>query len=1138
MRQVPAPWLRLFMASTVVLTLAVTSGLVPAEGASGRVARTAQSPSCGADLLGVAQGFNIFVHANYGATGTDVKGRAAAGGNVSINSYAVGVDLPASAGRADLIAGGNLSVGSGGAQAPNGSVTYDGTLQGSITTPNGQLTKAPPPFQFDDEFAALQARSLSLAALPANGTAGGPAYAFDLTGTNTGTNVFTISAADLQAAQVIRIKVPTGSSTLVNVAGDAYTSASYPTAAIQFWNGSGYVQLPDNPSPSLEALRTSLLWNFPTATSVQIGPNMAWEGTVLAPRAAVVFPGSTPLNGTLIAASLESSAGSARNHPYTGCVPVAPPAPTVQAVDDQYSVAQGSVLRVTAPGVLVNDVYPVGSTPAAAVVAKPGHGSLSLATDGSFTYTPANGFAGTDTFTYKLTAGGVTSGTATVTITVEKGPPKLLTVVARTCPTYKDVTANLARNNIQESLKDLGADTAYQSGQPINPDIEKTNQPNCTPIVGWQFTLGTGYLSRAVSGPWGSLSIVTDPYSTSLVTQESVPLLNDQGVPTGRDLSGAVTVALTDDQAAQAANPSSLWIQGGTPEDPILNALHPGEYGFAALRCAVDNLNGDNVEWIGYPAGATHMFCYAYYVKPPPTSGTIVVRKVVSDPAGATQSFPFTGNISFNPDNSFSLDVSKGQPASITFYRAETQGDLPWTFAENVPPRWHLTSIHCDSKAGTSKTTTDLDSAKTTVRLAAGDTVTCTYTDSQTPPKGGLRLSKTTIGGIGTFTYSVTHESAVVATATVTTTDPGTEVVATPATISLDPGTYQVAESLPTTNAGTWTLTGVSCNGISKSARSPVSVTISSGSGVACSFENTFVPVGSITIHKVAYGNTGTAGFTISPVGPTAPPASYTKKAKVTQPGVPVLATGDETDALPLGQYKIQEFAPEGTDPSGWALTSVVCGGQAGAASQGAVVVTLTSSNPSLDCVFTNTWTASPSPPEPTRPAPPSPDPIPVAEIHVTKTADRSTVEVGDTVTYTIKVSNTGGAEATGVTVAEQTPIANVKILSVTPSQGTCQFAHAPASCSLGTIQPGKTVTIIGKLQPTKEGSLPNRVAVSSATQVLRPPTADVNGDATEKGSNKPGPKPSAPTKPSAPPKPPAKPGKPGGNHHKPPFTG
>jgi hypothetical protein len=44
----------------------------------------------------------------------------------------------------------------------------------------------------------------------------------------------------------------------------------------------------------------------------------------------------------------------------------------------------------------------------------------------------------------------------------------------------------------------------YRAGQPIDPAIESANQPNCSLLPDWSFMLGTGYASRAVSGPWGS----------------------------------------------------------------------------------------------------------------------------------------------------------------------------------------------------------------------------------------------------------------------------------------------------------------------------------------------------------------------------------------------------------------------------------------------------------------------------------------------------------------------------------------------------------------------------------------------------------------------------------------------------------
>ena len=50
--------------------------------------------------------------------------------------------------------------------------------------------------------------------------------------------------------------------------------------------------------------------------------------------------------------------------------------------------------------------------------------------------------------------------------------PLTVTIAARVCPTYDAISANRARNNIQESLKDLGPDTSYPAGQPIDPAHE------------------------------------------------------------------------------------------------------------------------------------------------------------------------------------------------------------------------------------------------------------------------------------------------------------------------------------------------------------------------------------------------------------------------------------------------------------------------------------------------------------------------------------------------------------------------------------------------------------------------------------------------------------------------------------------
>ena len=77
---------------------------------------------------------------------------------------------------------------------------------------------------------------------------------------------------------------------------------------------------------------------------------------------------------------------------------------------------------VDAPGVLANDTDPNNLPLTAVLVAEPAHGTLALNGDGSFTYTPAANFIGTDSFTYQASDGQDISAVAAVTITVGQPP--------------------------------------------------------------------------------------------------------------------------------------------------------------------------------------------------------------------------------------------------------------------------------------------------------------------------------------------------------------------------------------------------------------------------------------------------------------------------------------------------------------------------------------------------------------------------------------------------------------------------------------------------------------------------------------------------------------------------------------------
>jgi uncharacterized repeat protein (TIGR01451 family) len=664
------------------------------------------------------------------------------------------------------------------------------------------------------------------------------------------------------------------------------------------------------------------------------------------------------------------------------------------------------------------------------------------------------------------------------------GTDTFVTIAARQCPSYESIRANRARNNIQESLKDLGDDTPYTAGQPISPLIEDATQPACTPITGWRFTLGRGIAGSPVTGPWGSLSVVSSPFPTDVTTLASIPGRDNQGrILPGTSIAGATTIELTATQAALAARSSALWIQGGTPADPVLAGVpaFADGFGFGALRCAIDNLNGDNVEWIQFPTGSRHIYCYAYYVTPPPTSGTIIVRKVVTDPPNADQTFVFEGNISYTPDSRFSLTVANGSTPSMKFYRAEVgPGDEPWDVRELVPPGWRLTGLSCTH--GASTVTTNLAAASVSITLAAGDTVTCTYTDALVPPPGQLLLSKVTFGGVGTFPFRVTpagggdtlHASA-------TTTDPGTSVIAAPSPFTLDPGTYEVAESLPSSRAGRWHSIAVNCNAVRRARRSlPIAVTIRANEGQACLFENRFIPFGRITILKSTRGGGGTTGFVITPVA--SPERQYTKSATTPADGGTRLARGDRTRHLALGRYVIQETGTVSSEPGRWTLLAAECGDRLRAFAQGQLEVRLTADQPHVVCRFINGFTpdVDPVPPEPPRPTPPQPSPPPPPDLVVTKRALERRVNVGDIATFVITVRNAGAGAAEQVVLADD-PGVNAQLVSARPSQGGCN-ERVPLICRLGALGPGERATIRVRVRAIDTPRINNLAVAGSAT--------------------------------------------------------
>ena len=89
---------------------------------------------------------------------------------------------------------------------------------------------------------------------------------------------------------------------------------------------------------------------------------------------------------------------------------------------DTYTTGFQTGLNVAAPGVLANDSDPDGNPLTASLSAPASNGTVSLGSGGGFTYTPATGYSGLDSFTYTASDGTATSAPVTVTITVNAAP--------------------------------------------------------------------------------------------------------------------------------------------------------------------------------------------------------------------------------------------------------------------------------------------------------------------------------------------------------------------------------------------------------------------------------------------------------------------------------------------------------------------------------------------------------------------------------------------------------------------------------------------------------------------------------------------------------------------------------------------
>ena len=96
------------------------------------------------------------------------------------------------------------------------------------------------------------------------------------------------------------------------------------------------------------------------------------------------------------------------------------------AKDDFYTTSQDVTLVIKGPGILLNDSDPEGHSLVFTITSLPAHGTLTMAQDGGFSYTPDSGYSGIDGFSYTVNDGqldSVIGATAQITVNFVNKPP-------------------------------------------------------------------------------------------------------------------------------------------------------------------------------------------------------------------------------------------------------------------------------------------------------------------------------------------------------------------------------------------------------------------------------------------------------------------------------------------------------------------------------------------------------------------------------------------------------------------------------------------------------------------------------------------------------------------------------------------
>ena len=121
------------------------------------------------------------------------------------------------------------------------------------------------------------------------------------------------------------------------------------------------------------------------------------------------------------------------------------------------------------------------------------------------------------------------------------------------------------------------------------------------------------------------------------------------------------------------------------------------------------------------------------------------------------------------------------------------------------------------------------------------------------------------------------------------------------------------------------------------------------------------------------------------------------------------------------------------------------------------------------------------------------------ADLAVAKTVSDSTPDVGDTITFTVTLTNNGPNSATNVHLTDALP-AGLGFVSATPSQGS--YASSSGVWTVGTLAAGTSATLSLMAQVAATGGLTNTATVTDSDQPDPDPSNNSGSSTVTRGGS------------------------------------